>query len=166
MRKQVFRELILAQGKTYCVKEAHEKDVTKMQDMMSAWCFVQLLAMIEGKDKNQGHIMVIVDLKLKLQSNAMLLIVAHMKQSVFFVNAIPVIVFMRSTCSTTSTTTTTAVVTTTTTTGGSSSTSPSNSPSSSLSTSKLPRTFTRLLHQWRLECSSMWMPHLLSGNLS
>jgi hypothetical protein len=54
VRKQVFRELILVQGTAQCVIEANEKDLTKMQAMMRAHPFVNLLAMIEELDKHQG----------------------------------------------------------------------------------------------------------------
>jgi hypothetical protein len=54
VRKQVFRELILAYGTEACVEEANEKDLTKMQDTMRAYLFVNLLAYIEIREKNQG----------------------------------------------------------------------------------------------------------------
>jgi hypothetical protein len=54
VRKQVFREAILAEGTAQCVKESNEIDLTKMQVRMRAWDFVQLLAYTEVWDKNQG----------------------------------------------------------------------------------------------------------------
>jgi hypothetical protein len=50
-RKQVFREMILAQGTANCVDEANKKDLTKKQNMMTAWGFVSLLAEIDIRDK-------------------------------------------------------------------------------------------------------------------
>jgi hypothetical protein len=55
VRKQVFRKVILSQGTAECVKEANEIDLTNMRATMAAYPFVELLAMIEGRDKNQGY---------------------------------------------------------------------------------------------------------------
>jgi hypothetical protein len=54
VRKQVFRELILAEGTAHCVKESNEKDLATHQSPMRAYHFIHLLATIEVRDKHQG----------------------------------------------------------------------------------------------------------------
>jgi hypothetical protein len=54
VRKQVFRELILAYGTEACVEEENGNDLTTYQFTMGAWDFVRLLVYTAERDKNQG----------------------------------------------------------------------------------------------------------------
>jgi hypothetical protein len=54
VRKQVFRDFVIARGTFVCVVEAGKKDLAKEISMPFAWPFVSLISMIEVLDKHQG----------------------------------------------------------------------------------------------------------------
>jgi hypothetical protein len=70
VRKQVFREAILAYGTESCVIEANEQDLTEEQNMTRTWHFVLLLAYVEGRDKKYQSTFDASEIGLAKQINA------------------------------------------------------------------------------------------------